>query len=288
MKPLLVREQNILNNSLNFDKTEHKYFHFPLHYHPEYELTLILQSYGQRRIGDSIENFSEGDLVFVGKNLPHVWKNDDVFLTKGNDLRAQAIAIKFLPEFAGHGLTERPEMAQVKEMLEKKAPQGVKLLGNLKSQVSQLMLRMPTMDDSDKFISLLQILNLMGKSKEYRLLASINYRDKNIKDSHRISGILDYIMDNYQEDLTLEKIASLINMNKNAFCRFFKKGTRKSLFTVINEVRIAKACQYLIEGDMNILQICFVCGYKNISNFNKAFKKIQGMAPTKYRKSHKG
>jgi AraC-like DNA-binding protein len=76
-------------------------------------------------------------------------------------------------------------------------------------------------------------------------------------------------------------------MNKNAFCRFFKKGTRKSLFTVINEVRIGKACQHLTVTDMNILQVCYACGFNNVSNFNKAFKKLSGMSPTVYRKTMK-
>ena len=284
MKPILVREQRVLNTSINFDKTEYNYFHNPLHYHPEYELTLILKSYGQRLIGDSIENFSEGDLVFVGNNLPHAWKNDEIFFSNNTDLKAQAIAVKFLPDFAGTDLMNRPEMANIQKLLNEKAPYGMKLLGNLQKQVQKIMLRLTGMEDTDRFINLLQILNLISKSDDYRLLASLSYRNDKIKNTHRVNVVIDYIMNNYQEDLRLEDIAKVVNMNKNSFCRFFKKGTRKSLFEVINEVRIGKACQYLNESDMNISQICYACGYNNISNFNKAFKKIHGISPTKYRK----
>jgi len=284
MKPILVRKRDSLSASIDFDGTEYNYFYNPLHYHPELELTLIVKSYGQRKIGDNIENFHEGDLVLVGGNLPHVWKNDDVFFGEQAHKKAQAICVKFLPDFAGKEFLNRPEMLAIKTLLEEKVPLGVKLVGTLREKVSNIMLKLPDMDESERFIQLLQILNFIAKSDEYILLASLSYRNESIKNSHRINIVLDYLVENYQEDLNLEKIAGLINMNKNAFCRFFKKGTRKSLFTVINEVRIGKATQLLTETDMNVLQICFACGFNNISNFNKAFKKSMNITPLVYRK----
>jgi len=284
MKPILVRKRDSLSSSIDFDGTEYNYFYNPLHYHPELELTLIVKSYGQRKIGDNIENFHEGDLVLVGGNLPHVWKNDHVLFGEQAHKKAQAICVKFLPDFAGKEFLNRPEMLAIKTLLEEKVPLGVKLVGTLREKVSNIMLKLPDMDESERFIQLLQILNFIAKSDEYILLASLSYRNESIKNSHRINIVLDYLVENYQEDLNLEKIAGLINMNKNAFCRFFKKGTRKSLFTVINEVRIGKATQLLTETDMNVLQICFACGFNNISNFNKAFKKSMNITPLVYRK----
>lgn len=285
MKPLLVRKRDSLNASIDFDGTEYNYFYNPLHYHPELELTLIVKSYGQRKIGDNIENFSEGDLVLVGGNLPHVWKNDDIFFDENANQKAQAICVKFLPDFAGKEFLSRPEMSGIKTLLEEKAPLGVKLHGTLREKVKKIMLKLPDMDESERFIQLLYILNLIAKSNEFELLASLSYRNESLKNSHRINVVLDYIVQHYQEDLDLDKIAGLVNMNRNAFCRFFKRGTRKSLFQVINEVRIGKATQLLTETDMNVLQICFACGFNNISNFNKAFKKSLNVSPLAYRKS---
>src|SRR6056297_239355 len=114
MKPILVRVRDSLSASIEFDKTEYDYFYNPLHYHPEFELTLIVKSFGQRRIGDSIENFNEGDLVLVGNNLPHVWKNDDIFFDESTNMKARAICVKFLPDFAGEGFFDRPEMNGIK------------------------------------------------------------------------------------------------------------------------------------------------------------------------------
>ncbi len=287
MKPVLVRQRNNLNTSIEFDGDEYNYFYNPWHYHPELELTLVIKSYGQRQVGDSIENFGPGDLVLVGSNLPHVWKNDEAFLKDDASMKAQAIVVKFLPEFAGKNFFDRPEMLKIRHLIEELAPFGVKLTGTLRDEVEQILLKLPDMEDAGRFIHLLHILDLISRSKDYRLLASLSYRSNKAENSHRINVVLDYIMEHYQEDLKLETVAGLINMNRNAFCRFFRQGTRKNLFTVIQEVRIGKACQFLIETEMNVLQVCYACGFGNISGFNRAFKKITGHVPLSYRKSRK-
>lgn len=286
MKAILVREQKNLNTSINFDDGEYDYFYNPWHFHPDFELTLIIKSFGQRQIGDSIENFGPGDVVLVGSNLPHVWKNDEIFFNEKTDMKAQAIVVKFLPDFAGPDFLNRPEMAPISRLLFELAPFGIKILGNLKKQVTDIMQNLLNMDESDRFIWLLMVLNMISKSDEYQLLASLSYRNEKTENTHRINHVLDYIMEHYQEELSLRIIAEQISMNRNAFCRFFKKATRKSPFTVINNVRIGKACQLLKETDMNVLQICFACGFNNISSFNKAFKKYKATNPLNYRKEN--
>jgi len=285
MKPILVREKNIFNTAVIVDWAEYDYFYNPLHYHPEYELTLIIKSFGQRQVGDNIENFGAGDLVLIGSELPHVWKSDDIFLTQKSGMKAQAVVVKFLREFAGPNFFNRPELSNIRKLLDEVSLFGLKLDGDLKLSVEKIMLSFPGMNDADRLINLLQILNIISQSNEYRLLASNTYRNEKVENIHRINIVLDYLMEHYQEHLSLETIASRISMNKNAFCRFFKKGTHRNLFSVINEVRVSKACQHLIETDMNVLQICFACGFNNISNFNKVFKKISGTSPLLYRQS---
>lgn len=285
MKPILVREKNVFNTSVNVDGAEYEYFYNPLHYHREYELTLIIKGFGQRQVGDNIENFGAGDLVLIGSELPHVWKSDELFLSKKTGMKVQAVVIKFLREFAGNNFFNRPEMNNIRKLLDEISLYGLKLEGGLKHRVEQIMLKFPQLNDADRFIHLLQILNIISQSNEFSLLASNTYRNEKVENIHRINIVLDFIMEHYQESLSLETLASRINMNKNAFCRFFKKGTRKNLFAVINEVRISKACQHLIETDMNVLQICFTCGFENISNFNRVFKRISGTSPLLYRQS---
>lgn len=287
MKPVLVRDHASLHSSIIFDVDEYDYFYNPWHYHPELELTLILKSYGQRQVGDSIENFRAGDLVLVGSNLPHVWKNDDIYFQGNPELKAQAIVVKFLPDFAGQNFFRLHEMKQIGYLINEVSQFGLELQGDLRSQVDGMMRTLVQLDETERFIHFLHILDLISKSKEYKLLSSLSYRNENIKNSHRINAVLDYIMEHYYEEIRLETVAGLINMNKNAFCRFFKKGTQKTLFDVIQEVRIRKACQFLVETDMNILQVCYACGFGNVSGFNKTFKKVTGTTPLSYRKRRK-
>jgi AraC-like DNA-binding protein len=287
MKPILVRERNSLNTSIEFDGGEYEYFYNPWHFHPELELTLIVKSFGQRQVGDSIENFGPGDLVLVGSNLPHVWKNDEIFRQKSTEIKAQAIVVKFLPDVAGSDFFDRPERAKIRQLIEEVAAFGVTLTGGHRNKVERIMLKLPKLDDAGRFIQLLNILDIISKSKKYDLLTSLSYRNEKTENSHRVNVVLDYIMENYSNELKLEAIASQINMNRNAFCRFFKKGTRKSLFQVIQEVRIGKACQHLLGTEMNVLQICYACGFNNISSFNKTFRKVTGTNPLSYRKKGK-
>lgn len=283
MKPILVTKANHLNASIDFDDKEYNHFYNPWHYHPELELTLIIKSFGQRQVGDNVENFWPGDLVLVGTNLPHVWKNDVIF--NSENLKAKAIVVKFLPDFAGKDFFEKPEMKRIHDLINKKANFGVKLLGKLREDVEGLMNSLPSIDESSRIINLLYILDLISKSNDYTLLSSISYNNNKTKNNYRINIVLNYLMDHYNEEIKLETVASLINMNKNAFCRFFKKSTQKNLLQVIQEIRINNACQKLIETDLSILEICYDTGFGNISGFNKAFKKVKGINPLAYKKN---
>jgi AraC-like DNA-binding protein len=287
MKAILIRDHHTVDTVIGFDSSEYDYFYNPWHYHPEFELTLIVKSYGQRQVGDSIENFSSGDIVLVGQNLPHVWKSDEAFFKNNDQLKAQAVVVKFLPDFAGAGFLDKPVFQEIRAILFEKAAHGLRLNGPLRSKVEKMMLKLIGMSEIERLIQLISILHVISKSKNMELLASVGYRNSNAKNNHRVNKVLDYLMDHYQENITLEVIAGVVNMNKNAFCRFFKKSTRKNLFTVLNEVRISKACQHLVETELDILQVCYANGFNNISNFNKAFKKITGTSPMNYRRKSK-
>lgn len=178
MKPLLVRDSMGLNG-IDFDQNAYPYFYNPWHYHPELELTLVLESYGQRLVGDSIENFDKGDLVLVGGNLPHVWKNDQSYFSPGSKKKAEAIVVKFLPGFAGSDLLDIHEMKGVRRLLHEKAIYGIKPTGRLKKKVSEEMLVLSQMNEAERIIQLLKILYMFSASEEYQILASLGYM-KNI------------------------------------------------------------------------------------------------------------
>lgn len=287
MKAQLVREQTNLENSIWFDDSEYKHFYNPWHYHPELELTLIVKSYGLRHVGDSIENFSKGDLVLVGSNLPHLWLNDNSYFEDESKNTAKAIVVKFKPDFMGSHFLNLSEMKHIRHLIYDQAAFGVSLNKKLRKRIEKKLFDFVGLNDTKRLIQLIDILDDISRSKDYTLLSSISYRNSKSEQAHRISTVLDYLAKNYHKKLTLDEVAQQISMNRNAFCRFFKQSTRKNLFTVINEVRVSKACNLLIETKKDVLQIGFCVGYNNISNFYKAFKKNTGMSPLVYRKKMK-
>ncbi len=284
MKAILVRQATMENSSIYFSNNEYDYFYNPLHFHPELELTLIVRSNGHRWVGDSFDSFMPGDIVLVGSNLPHIWKNDPLFY--GDDhQKAESVTIKFLPNFAGDDFFNRPEMAKIRNLIDTKSSRGIKLIGALRNKVEQIMVTLPTLSEAGYFISLLHILQLISESDDCVSLSSIEYYncEQSIKDVNRINVALNYIIENYKERIHLDDIANVVHMNKNAFCRFFKEHTGKSLFTMIGEIRIDKSRRYLLETTMDIQQISLECGFNNLSHFNKRFKKISGVTPSEYR-----
>ena len=162
-------------------------------------MTLVITSNGQRQIGESIENFTSGDLVLVGSNLSHAWKNDELFIKKESGQKAQAIVVKFRFDFAGAGFMERPEMSVIRNLIEEQAHFGIKLCGEFRTQVADILVKFFQLDDTDRFIQLLQILNIISMSKEYKLLPSIAYRNEKTENTNRVNHVLEYIMEHYHE-----------------------------------------------------------------------------------------
>lgn len=287
MKPALIRTVKI-EKRISFDDEEYSFFYNPWHYHPELELTLIIESHGQRLVGDKIENFREGDLVLVGSNLPHVWKNDKIYYEKESQRKAKAIVVKFTPDFLGDYFLDINEMKLIKQLIYEKAVYGIKPRTILKKYITKEMIALSEMNDTEKIIQLLKILHHISISNKYDFLSSLAYRKNfnhtNEKDNLRINTVLDYLIKNYQNEITLDQIASLIHINKNSFCRFLKQKTGKGLIQLLSEIRVGKACQKLQESEESVARISNLVGFNNISNFNRTFKLINGISPRDYRK----
>lgn len=287
MKPALIPSRRSLN-CIEFDHQTYPYFFKPWHYHPELELTLIKESFGLRLVGDSMESFSENDLVLVGSNLPHVWKNDESYFQKDGSKKARAIVVKFMPAFVGQEFLMLNEMKLIRQLIYEKAAFGLKIKGNLKQRVADMLDDMLEMDETEHVLQLLKIMHQIAVSDEYERLASLAYRkptplDKE-EDDLRINVVLDYLLNNYQNRITLDKVAALIYMNKNAFCRFFKKSTGKTMLRFLYEIRIGMACRKLQKTEESLERISDLAGFNNISNFNRVFKLITHKTPSEYRK----
>jgi len=287
MKPKLLDRSTNLNQS--FGLHHHVYPHFlkVWHYHPELELVFIKKSIGTRFLGDSIKKFQEGDLVLIGENLPHMWQNDPAYFEEDSGLSAEALVIHFNKNFAGADFFKVPELAPIKELLEV-AKRGILFKGNIKNEIASKIEHMLVANDFDRFVQLLQLLRDLANESSFEILSSPGFVDTfKREENRRLDKIYEFIINNFREEITLEKVADLAGMNISSFCRYFKKTTNKTFSHYLNELRIGFACRLLMEHKYNISETCYACGFNNISNFNRQFKNIAKMSPSEYVKLHK-
>lgn len=286
MKTPLFIKLHLPDKPYDMQKVTKPYFIVPWHFHPEIEIMLVTSGKGTRFVGDSIEYFEPYDLVMVGANLAHVWKNDHEHYREGSDLVAQCIYTVFTEDSFGKGFFNVPEMGKVKQLLSK-ASRGIKFEGKTKMRVTEKILESFEQTGVEQFISLVGILNDLSLSEEYTFLSTIGYDQKiQASDMQRLNGVLDFLMKNFRNEIKLEQVASIASMSPTSFCRYFKSRTNKTVIQFLNEIRIGHAHKLLIETQYNMDQISAESGYKNVSNFYEQFQKITGKSPFKFRKEH--
>lgn len=254
-------------------------FDFPVHYHPEYELNLVLHSKGKRIIGDSIEAYGHPDLVLIGPNTPHAWT--------GKEPNVQVVTIQFLPDFLSEKAFSRKLTLPIKELLER-SKMGV-VFSN--ETTNKFFDRIMMLTETRRFESLLQflsILNDLATSPGQRSLSSLSYVGQfDTSKSRRIKIVNQYLYDNLINQIKINDVAALVNMTPSAFSHFFKKRTQRSFSDYLSDLRIGNAARLLIESEKTVSEICFESGFNNISNFNRAFKEKKGCTPTEFRSQQK-
>ncbi|HLU88960.1 MAG TPA: AraC family transcriptional regulator [Cyclobacteriaceae bacterium] len=285
MKSIEIRLPQEFDKSFVVFKEKGKFFPCPWHYHPEYELVLVLKSTGRRMVGDHIGYFQEGDLVCLGPYLPHVWINDSVFLNGQAGYDADAIVIHFKEDFLGEDFLKIPEMDPLRKFF-CLSNRGMSFYGNTKEQINGLMRLMVNMNGIQRLSALLSIFDILSQTDEYTLLASPghvnNYLDPLKGD--RFNKVKEYILMNFNKDISLPEVADMANMAISTFCNFFKEKYRITFVEYLNSVRIGHACKLLSANDQNIVDVAYECGFNNLANFNRQFKKYKNMTPTQYRK----
>lgn len=260
------------------------HFTFPWHYHSEYEIDYIVKSHGTRYVGDNVGEFSEGNLVLVGSNVPHLWKNAPEFYNNDPSYRVNAIVIQFPGDFVQGLRNTYPEFQNIRELL-MRAERGICFMGKDSELLGKELLHLLKLNGMERLLAFIRILEQMALAKNYRLLASEAFKSTVVAGSdQRLSKILNYIQLNYQNELSVEAIAHKFGMNTTAFCRYFKENTSKPMVQYINEMRVGYACKLLMDKTMSVSQICFESGFNNIANFNRIFKRINGCSPSEYRK----
>lgn len=256
------------------------------HFHSEVELVVILKSTGIRFIGDSIETFKEGELVLIGKNLPHMWMNDPVYFEKDSELTAEALVIHFREDIAGQEFWNLPEIKNISRLM-KLARRGIKFNGIENKDIIQKVRELLDLTGFKKVIQFLQILDELASETDYEMLSSPTFvKDFNKSDKQRLEPVYNFIINNFKTGISLDQVAEVACMNPSAFSRYFKRVHRKTLTAYINELRVGYACKLLLEDKYSKTDICFECGFNNLSNFNRQFKSITSYSPSEYLKMY--
>ncbi|OON69911.1 AraC family transcriptional regulator [Hymenobacter sp. CRA2] len=257
------------------------------HYHPELELHYVIKGEGVRLIGDNISNFSAGEIILLGQNLPHTWRCREEYFQYDPDLEVEAIVIQFMPECLGRYLLGLPEAYLVPKLFEK-AKSGLLINGEAREKLGPLMRRAVEATDLDRIIIFLSILKILSETEEVENIASKHhaFTQSNESDALRINKVCNYTLSNYKNEITLEEVASISNLSVTSFCRYFKLITKKTYYDFLIEIRISQACRLLIEDKLPTEVICFDCGFNNVSNFYRHFKKITKMTPLEYKRKY--
>jgi len=254
---------------------------FYWHFHPEYEIVYISNGQGKRHIGNHISHYDNGDLIFLGPNLPHFGFCDQ-FMEEHTE-----IVIQMKADFLGKDFFQSPEMAIVKQLFER-SKQGLIFDQAVKAEVGKHLMDMLKMDNFDRLLELLKILKILAQTEGYTLLnASGLSLEVQSQDHYRINTIYQYVESRFKTEISLDEMAKEVNMTVPAFCRYFKKLTGKTFTYFVNEFRIAHACKLLSKGTLPISEVCYESGFNNFSHFNKQFRLITGNSPSKYRKALK-
>jgi AraC-like DNA-binding protein len=261
---------------------------YPLHFHPEYELVLIEKGFGKRIVGNHIDDFDDGDLVFLSPNLPHIWKCDDQFYDAHSNLTTSCFVVHFRPDSFGTSFFDKPDFADINQLFVQ-GNYGVLLKGKLKRDITRNIKKLYHIKGTRRIILFLDILFQIYESEEKELLSSPFFENPLPKlDNNRILKIYDYILENFRSKLNLTDLATRMQMTPTSLCRYFKQKIGKSFIEMVNETRVKYACSLLKNTDQTIINICYSSGFNNLSNFNRQFRQITGENPTNYREGLNG
>ncbi|MEI6949213.1 AraC family transcriptional regulator [Paraflavisolibacter sp. H34] len=280
MKPQIQKLPLSENSSFTADRFLTPCFETPWHYHYEYELVLILCGKGKRFVGNHVSDYEEGNLTFIGPNLPHLFRKEDPAMPGG------ALVIHFRKEFLGEQFPSIPEMKNLNALFQRSL-MGLHLTGKTREAAGRQMQEILELQGMERLIALLRLLSLLANTQEYELLSSAEVHGQNLEDNDRLNRVFDYVMTHFREDIQLEQVAEIANMSYSGFCRYFKNRTKKNFSSFVNEIRIGYACKRLMESDSSVSDVGYDAGFNNLTNFNEHFKKIVKLTPYQFKLKNK-
>lgn len=269
------------SNSFKAEYQVREKFDTPWHYHSEYELTLILSSNGVRYVGNHFEDFCEHDLVLLGPNLPHCWT------TIGpQNISANAIVIQWKEDFLGKDWLNCKEF-QILKSLFKLSREGVRFDECIALKLKEKFIELVDLQPLNKLISLLEILQELSLSTNFRTLCDPDFKYKlNNIDNERLRTVFQFVDSHYSKKVTLKELSEMVYMTEESFSKFFSKAMNKPFFFFLNEYRINMVCNLLLETDRPVSDICYEVGYESFPFFYRQFKKFKHCTPQEFRKQY--
>lgn len=286
MKPLLFKVPSIENRSFRIEQDSFPHFYGHLHFHPEVQLTLIQAGEGTLIVGDKIDRFTRNDVLLLGSNLPHVLRSDPEYFQPDSTRLSSAVSVLFRSEQLEATALGLPETRHLQQLLHE-SQHGVRFRCREGHPLAEQFMALPAQRPFEQFLTFLNILDFLSSNPNREVLSVTAFEHPQRPEDHqRLERVFSYILEHYPSPISLETVANIANLTPGAFCRFFRQHTRKTFSTLLNEVRVEHACRYLRESKMTISQIAFICGFTNLSNFNRQFKEITGMPPGEYIRSY--
>jgi AraC-like DNA-binding protein len=257
-------------------------FDFPLHSHEELELNFIINAKGARRVvGDHIGEIDDIELVLVGSNLPHVWQTHKC---KSKEIRE--VTIQFHKDLFDEKFLRRNQLSFIRNMLERSA-RGILFSKETSRQITSRLIALSQKHGFDSVLELLSILHDLSVSRNMHTLSDATFNNVEFSyNSRRIGKAVDYMNQNFQKSITLTEVAKLANMTDASFSRFFKTRTGITFMDSLLEMRLGHASRLLIDTTQSISEVAYNCGFNNISNFNRLFKKKKGCTPKEFRENY--
>ncbi len=284
MPTKLLREITPLtqNDCFSLFSRSKKEFDFPLHFHEEFELNFIRNAGGAKRIiGDHVEEIGDTELVLVGPNLQHGW-----FTNKCKGKVIKEITIQFHRDLFDDKFLQRNQMSFIRTLFQR-STRGVLFTNSTALSIMPRIKQLPQKHGFDSVLELLSILHDLSTSRNIRTLSDTSFnKETPYYNSRRIEKIMAYVNNNFNQNISLNDAAKIAGMTEVSLSRFFKLRTGKTFIDTLNEVRLGHASRMLIDTTDSINEVAYKCGFNNMSNFNRIFKKKKDSTPKEFRHSY--
>jgi YesN/AraC family two-component response regulator len=274
-------------NSVIVQEENVPHFYKHLHRHNETQITWIIKGEGTLIAGNYMQSFKAGDVYVIGANLPHVFKSDDKYFSHPKKNSCQSLTLFFNPNGLFQTILNLPETKVIKKFIDSTSL-GLQAPISKTKQIYAEMLNVKNQKNGERIAAFIYLLQTLTDIKGWRTLASASH-EHSFSDSEglRMNEVYQYTMTHYAENITLKQVAEVAFLTPPAFCRYFKKHTRKTYVTFLSEIRINEACKKILSGEFeSISSIAFETGFLSAVSFNRVFKKITGKSPKQYRQEY--